>query len=109
MLSKTQDDLAEMSLELGQTVRIFGFLQFAEKVDASMQKVPGFSNTEVLGAASQHRTTQLHHTTWARLASCRVTILQGESSFMTFLRLTHTIADDVGCNQPFKEVPRCPA
>jgi len=54
MLSKTQDDLAEMSLELGQTVRIFGFLQFAEKVDSSMQKVPGFSNTEVLGL---HRNT----------------------------------------------------
>ena len=40
-----QDDLAEMHLNIGEKIRVFGFQQLTEKTSSSMQKVPGFANS----------------------------------------------------------------
>jgi len=43
---RLEDDLGEVQLQLGQTMRIFGYLQAADPV-GSMSKVPGFGHTQV--------------------------------------------------------------
>jgi len=53
---RLEDDLGEVQLQLGQTMRIFGYLQAADPVGYRHSKVPGFGHTQVRSSVIVHVT-----------------------------------------------------
>ena len=71
LVVRLEDDLAEVSLQLGQKMRIFGYLQAADPGDAdsAMSKVPGFGKTQVV---SPHSPTPFSLACGTWVATCPI-------------------------------------